>query len=220
MERWREYSYDLYSHIPNTNRDIINLSQHQEQQEKLPILSEEVAAAVKQLKGGKAAGVDNILSELLLKGEQTISILLKMCNEIWLTNKWPKSWTTSIMIPIPKKGNLKECGNYRTISLISHPVKVLLQVILNRLIPQIEPLLKDEQSGFRKGRSTTEQLLNLKAKSKLKLMRAIVMSTALYGCESWTMTTETERRIQAFEFKCLRRILGIPYTAHRTNKSV
>ena len=57
-----------------------------------------MAAAVKQLKGGKASSVDIILSELLLKGgEQTISILLKMCNEIGLTNKWPQSWTTSIV---------------------------------------------------------------------------------------------------------------------------
>jgi len=67
-----------------------------------------VEAAVGKLKNGKAAGIDNIPGELLRKGgEETIAILLKICNEVWLLGKWPQSWTSSIVVPIPKKGNLK-----------------------------------------------------------------------------------------------------------------
>ena len=65
------------------------------------------------------------------------------------TNKWPEEWTKSIIIPVPKKGNLKQCQNYRTISLISHPSKVMLQILLNRLKSQSEKLLSEEQARFR-----------------------------------------------------------------------
>ena len=64
-------------------------------------------------------------------------------------------------ITLPKKGNLQLCQNYRTISLISHPSKVMLKIILNRLQPQAEEIIAEEQAGFRAGRSTTEQIFNL-----------------------------------------------------------
>ncbi|WP_419615648.1 RNA-directed DNA polymerase, partial [Thiolapillus sp.] len=62
---------------------------------------------------------------------------------------------------LPKKGNLQQCQNYRTISLISHPSTVMLKIILNRLKPQAENIIVEEQTGFRAGRSTTEQIFNL-----------------------------------------------------------
>ena len=61
-----------------------------------------------------------------------------------------------------KKGNLQQCQNYRTISLISHPSKVMLKTILNRLKPQAEKIIAEEQAGFRLGRSTTEHIFNLR----------------------------------------------------------
>ena len=60
-----------------------------------------------------------------------------------------------------KTGNLQQCQNYRTISLISHPSKVRLKIVLNRLKPQAEKIIAEEQAGFRAGRSTTEQTFNL-----------------------------------------------------------
>ena len=63
--------------------------------------------------------------------------------------------------PFPKKGILQECQNYRTISLISHPSKVLLKIILSRLKPQAQKIIAEEQAGFRAGRSTKEQIFNL-----------------------------------------------------------
>ena len=73
----------------------------------------------------------------------------------------PTTWTQSSVITLPKKGNLQLCQNYRTISLISHPSKVMLKIILNRLQPQAEEIFAEEQACFIAGRSTTEQIFNL-----------------------------------------------------------
>ena len=74
--------------------------------------------------------------------------------------EWPKKWTQSLVIPLPKKDNLKQWQNYRTISLISHPSKIMLRVFLKRLKAKAEGLLAKEQAGFRPGRSTSEQICN------------------------------------------------------------
>ena len=127
------------------------------------ILWEEVEAAVKSLKKGKSAGVDNIPSELVQAGgEAMIDVLLIICNKIWQTGDWPVPWTQSLIITVPKKGSLQLCQNYCTISLISHPSKVMLRILLNRLKPQAEEIIKEELAGFRAGRSTTEQIFSLR----------------------------------------------------------
>ena len=118
---------------------------------------------MKYLKGGKSPGNDNIPSELIKNGgEAMISALTIICNKIWKTGEWPTPWTKSMIITLPKKGNLQICNNYRTISLISHPSNVLLKVLLNRLKPQAEEIIAEEQAGFRIGRSTIEQIFNLR----------------------------------------------------------
>ena len=89
-------------------------------------------------------------------------ILTAICNKIWKTGEWPTTWTQSLVITLPKKGNLQLCQNYRTISLISHPSKVMLKIILNRLQPQTEEIIAEEQAGFRAGRSTKEQIFNIR----------------------------------------------------------
>ena len=91
-----------------------------------------------------------------------ISVLLIICNTIWQTGEWPTQWTQSLVITLPKKGNFQLCQNYRTISLISHPSKVMLKILLNRLKPEAEKIIAEEQAGFRPGRSTTEQIFNLR----------------------------------------------------------
>ena len=91
-----------------------------------------------------------------------IDVLTEICNRIWRTGEWPTPWTQSLIITLPKKGNLQLCQNYRTISLISHSSKVMLKVILNRLKPQAEEIIAEEQAGFRAGRSTKEQIFNLR----------------------------------------------------------
>ena len=162
MHRWTEYCSDLYSH--NALGDTEKLKTHPTTDtESFPILREEVEEAVKALKKGKSAGIDNIPGELVLAGgEAMIDALLAICQKIWETGEWPTQWTQSLVITLPKKGNLQQCNNYRTISLICHPSKVMLRIILNRLRPQAEAIIAEEQAGFRAGRSTVEQIFNLR----------------------------------------------------------
>ena len=162
-DRWREYCEELYNYRGPVDNNIPNrLSNVQEQEKDPPITLDEVVEAVRKLKKGKSPGADNIPAELIANaGDTSCKLLWKICNEVWEKGIWPRAWTESLIITIPKKGNLKKCNNYRTISLISHPSKVLLQIILSRLKAQAESLLAEEQAGFRAGRSTTEQILNL-----------------------------------------------------------
>ena len=80
---------------------------------------------------------------------------------ICLTQQWPQDWKRSVFIPIPKKGNPKECSNYRTIALISHASKVMLKILQARLQQYKNCELPDVQVGFRKGRGTRDQIANI-----------------------------------------------------------
>lgn len=162
LSRWTEYCQDLYNYKIEPDTSI--LQHHQtgtREAEDLPVLTDEVREAMHSLKGGKSPGVDNVPAELLKHGgDATTKAFTTLCQKIWEEKKWPKEWAQSIIIPLPKKGNLRQCQNYRTISLISHPSKVMLRIILNRLKPIAEELLAEEQAGFRAGRSTVEQIFN------------------------------------------------------------
>ena len=88
------------------------------------------------------------------------SALMTICNKNWQTGEWPTPWTQSLVTTLPKKGNLQQCQNYRTISLISQQSKVRLKIILSRLKPQAEKIIAEDQAGFRAGRSTSKQIFN------------------------------------------------------------
>ena len=100
-------------------------------------------------------------------------MLLIICIKIWQTRERPTPWIQFLITTLPNKGNLQLCQNYRTISLISHPSKVMLRVriLLNRLKPQAEEIIKEEQADFRAGRSTTEQIFNLRILCEKYLQR-------------------------------------------------
>ena len=84
-----------------------------------------------------------------------------ICQQIWKTQQWPQDWKISVLLPIPKKGNAKECSNYRTIALISHASKVILQILQARLQQYVNCELSDVQAGFRKGRGTRDQIASI-----------------------------------------------------------
>ena len=92
--------------------------------------------------------------------------LHSICQQIWKTQQWPQDWKRSLFIPIPKKGNAKECSNYITIALISHASKVMLKILLARLQQYVNRELPDVQAGFRKGRGTRDQIANIAGSSK------------------------------------------------------
>ena len=88
-------------------------------------------------------------------------MLHSICQQIWKTQQWPQDWKRSVFIPIPKKGNAKECSNYRTTALISHISKVMLKILQARLQQYVNRKLPDVQAGFWKGRGTRDQIANI-----------------------------------------------------------
>ena len=106
----------------------------------------------------KASGGDGIPVELfqILK-DHSVKVLHSICQQIWKTQHWPQDWKWSVFILIPKKGNAKNCSNYRTIAVISHASKIMLKILQARLQQYVNRELPDVQAGFRKGRETNQR---------------------------------------------------------------
>ena len=126
------------------------------------ILECEVKWALESITMNKASGGDGIPVELfqILKDDAG-KVLHSICQLIWKTQQWPQDWKRLVFIPIPKKGNAKECSNYCTIALISHTTKVMLRILQARLQQHMNRELPDVQAGFRKGRETRDQIGNI-----------------------------------------------------------
>ena len=107
----------------------------------------------------KASRGDGIPLELfqILK-EDAVKVLHSICQHIWKTQQWPQDWKRSVFIPMPKKGNAKDCSNCCTRVLISHTSKAMLNILQARLQQYVNHELSDVQAGFRKGRGTTDQI--------------------------------------------------------------
>ena len=119
------------------------------------ILKCEVKWALESITINKASGGDGIPVELfqILK-DDAMKVLPSICQQIWKTQQWSQDLKRSVFIPIPKKGNAKECSNYRTLALISHSSKVMLKILQARLQQYVNREIPDVQAGFRKGRGT------------------------------------------------------------------
>ena len=128
-KRWQEYTEELYKkdHDPDNHNGVIN---HLEPD----ILECEVKWALGSITTNKASGGDGIPVEIFqsLK-DDAVKVLHSICQQIWKTQQWPQDWKRSVFIPIPKKGNAKECSNYPTVVLISHASKVMLKTLQARL---------------------------------------------------------------------------------------
>ena len=110
----------------------------------------------------KASRGDGIPLELfqILK-DVAVKVLHSKCQQIWKTQQWPQDWKRSVFIPIPKKGNAKECSNYHMIALISHASKVMLKILQARLQKYMNRELPDVPTRFRKGRGARDQITNI-----------------------------------------------------------
>ena len=140
------YRSELYNHKANSDPPVLNCPQTHTEDDH-PILHKEVEAAVQSLKKGKSVGVDNIPAELVQAcGENVNTALTTICNKIWQTGEWQTLWTQSLVITPPMNGSLQQCQSYRTISLISHPSKIMLKIILNRLTPKAEVIAEEQAS--------------------------------------------------------------------------
>ena len=110
----------------------------------------------------KASRGDRIPVELFqtLK-DDAVKVLHSTCQQIWKTQQWSQDWNRSVFIPIPKKGNAKECSNYCMIALISYAGKVMLKILQARLLQYMNCELLDVQAEFRKGRGTRDQIASI-----------------------------------------------------------
>ena len=131
------------------------------------ILECEIKWAFESITMNKASGGDGIPVELFqILNDDAVKVLNSTCQQIWKTQQWPQDWKRSVFISIPKKGNAKECSNYRTIALISHASKVMLNILQARLQQFVNHALPDIQAGFRKGRGPEIKLPKFAGSSK------------------------------------------------------
>ena len=162
-KRWQEYTEELYKkdlHDPINYDGVITYLEPD-------ILECEVKWSLGSVTMNKASRGDGTPVELfqILK-DDAVKVLHSICQQIWKTQQWPRDWKRSIIIPIPKKGNAKECSNYHTIALISHTSKVMLKILQARLQQYLNRELPDVQAGFRKGRRIRDQIANIAGSSK------------------------------------------------------
>ena len=154
-KRWQKYTEKLYK------KDLHDLDNHDGVITQLEpdILECEVKWALESITTNKTGGGDGILVELLqILKDDAVKVRHSICQHIWKTQQWPQDWKRSVFIPIPKKGNAKECSNSRTIALISHASKVMLKTLQARLQQYVNHELPDVQAGFRIGRGTRDQM--------------------------------------------------------------
>ena len=144
------------------------------------ILDCEVKWALESITMNKASGDDGIPVELfqILK-DDAVKVLNSICQQIWKTQQCPWDRKRSVFIPIPNKGNAKECSNYYTIALISHTSKVMLKILQVRLQQYMNHELPDVQAGFRKGRGTEIKLPTSTGSSKKQESSGKISTSAL-----------------------------------------
>ena len=156
-KRWQEYT-ELHKkdlHDPNNHDGMIT---HLEPD----LLECKVKWALGNITTNKIIGGDRIPVELfqILK-DNAVKLLYSICQQIWKTQQWPQDWKGSVFIPVPEKGNAKECSNYCTIALISPASKVMLKILQVRLQQYVNYEFPAVQVGFRKGRGTRDQIANI-----------------------------------------------------------
>ena len=173
IKGWQEYTQELYKkdlHDPDNHDGVVT---HLE----TDILEYEVKWDLGSITTNKASRDDGIPVELfqILK-DDAVKVLHSICQQIWKTQQWPQDWKRSVFIPIPKKGNAKECTSYSTIALLPHASKVMLKILQARLQQYMNCEFPYVQDGFRKARGTKDQIANI---CWIKISRKT--STLLFG---------------------------------------
>ena len=162
LDRWKEYFEDLLN-VPLPADPLPPVQPREDLPDEPPVSLEEVKAAVRKLKLRRACGVDEIPGELWRHGgDSACEALHRLISKIWEAEELPDQWKEALIIPLHKKGDRKECGNYRGISLLCTAYKVLSYILLQRLLPLAEEVLGEYQCGFRPNRGTIDQLFTLR----------------------------------------------------------
>ena len=145
------YNFDNEIHLPKLNVNVCVITE------------EEAASAISKMKNNKTAGLDEITTELMkVVGQTIISTFTTLLNTCWTSKMVPDEWRKNMIVKLPKKGILTDCNNWRGICLLSIPGRILSAILLKRLRSAVDVTLREGQSGFRTGRSCTEQIFTLK----------------------------------------------------------
>ena len=162
--RWAEHFHETLNRLPPAEPFDFSIY---EEMEALPIDLEEITLeemekAITGMKNHIAADEDSIAAELLkATSDETLGTWLKMYNCVWNTEKIPSDWRNGTIVKIPKKGDLSDCNNWRDITLLSVPGKIFCSILLNRNRLAVDRMLREEQAGFRPGRSCIDQIFAL-----------------------------------------------------------
>ena len=173
LNRWSEYVEDLFSDNRGTKPEI------KKKIEGPCILKEEVKAALKKMKNGKASGPDNIPTEIITALEDLgIDMTTKLLNAIYDSGTIPEDLCKSVFIALPKKPGATECELHRTISLMSHFTKILLRVLMHRMRKSLRPEISTKQFGFVRDKGTRNAIFTL----SMLMERCIEVQKDLYLC--------------------------------------
>lgn len=199
LDRWKEHFSEVLNRPPPTNPPILeegptlNIETDK-------ITENEVRKALKHLKNGKAAGIDGIPPEALKSmNDTTIQYLLGLLNQIWEKEKIPKDWQKGLLVKLPKKGDKSNCNNWRGITLLSIPSKILCSIILQRMKEEIDSKLRDEQAGFRQERSCVDQIATL---------RIIIEQTIEWQSSLYLNFIDFQKAFDSIDHQVLWNILG------------
>ncbi|CAG4936021.1 unnamed protein product [Colias eurytheme] len=158
---WRDYFQSLLN-CPPPQAEIIR-DKDDNYEDVPPPTFAEVHKAIMRLKNNKAPGIDGVPSEVWKQSGAVVqSKLYEVLRKIWEEQIQPKDWNTGIICPVHKKGSKKKCSNYRGIALLPTAYKILSYILLDRLEPYAEKILSDYQCGFRRNRSTIDQIFLIK----------------------------------------------------------
>ena len=167
-ERWKEHFNELLNRPEpehpadglDDNNDVLDIETDP------PSIKDEIRNAIRDMKSGKAPGVDNITAELLKADiETSVDKIHNLVREIWREERSPEDWNRGLIVKLPKKGGLAQCGNWRGITLLVTTAKIMGKIIISRITKELDNQLREEQPGVRKGRGTTEQIYILRGTS-------------------------------------------------------
>ncbi|PNF28089.1 hypothetical protein B7P43_G12263 [Cryptotermes secundus] len=170
LNRWRNY----FSQLLNVHRvsAVRHIEIHTAELTVPDLRPFEVESAIENLKSYKSPGSDQISAELTQAGGEILrSKIHKLITSIWNMEELPDQWTESIIVPVHKKGDKTDRSNYRGISLLSTSYKILSNILLSRLSPYLVEIIRDQQCGFRRNRSTTDQIFYILQIMELEKMR-------------------------------------------------
>ncbi|KAL9977741.1 hypothetical protein ACROYT_G015180 [Oculina patagonica] len=165
LERWREH-FEGVLNVPRPDIPLPEIDQAPEVITNIDtgdISIAEIKRAVHRLKNGKSPGMDAISAEMLKCSENdAVKQLHLLFNSIWKVQCVPEDWKKSLIVKVPKKGDLTQCDNYRGISLLSVPSKIFCRILIDRVKRGVDEMIRQEQAGFRSGRGTSEQIFALR----------------------------------------------------------